>query len=379
MEKQLGKSHGSAPMTAAISSSAGRVESASSPRNVELSLVVPVFNESATLEPFLARTLPALDRLNVRYEIIFVNDGSTDDTLARLLERQRTSPAIRVVALSRNFGKEAATTAGLDHASGAAVVPIDCDLQDPPEIIAELLAKWREGFEVVVATRKSRDGETPLKRATAAAFYRLFNLIAVHPIPADTGDFRLLDRKAVRAVRCMPERIRFMKGLFAWVGFKQTAVFYDREPRLHGHSRWNYVRLWNLAVQGLASFSTLPLRVWTYLGAAWTALCLALGVVRGVAAVFSLAPFPGVGWQTLLLLLASGIQIMAIGVIGEYVACLLDEVKARPVYVVGKRYGFRRRRRQAADCGDAVLPLPDPSPEAETPRGGAAMQPPAAA
>jgi hypothetical protein len=177
----------------------------------------------------------------------------------------------------------------------------------------------------------------------------------------------------------MPERGRFMKGLFAWVGFKQAAVLFDREPRLRGRSKWNYFQLWNQAIEGLTAFSTLPLRVWTYLGAAWVAVCAALGIARALAAVFPLAPLPDIGWQTLLLLLFSGIQITAIGVIGEYVACLIEEVKARPAYIVGRRYGFPRKKREGIDRGRAVLPLPDQSVKAEAPAGSSSLQPPAAA
>ena len=242
------------------------------------------------VDQFLARVLPVLERLNVTYEIVFVDDGSWDDTLLRLLEHRQANASIRIVAFSRRFGKEAATTAGLDHASAQAVVPIDCDLQDPPEVIEELLAKWRAGFDVVVATRRAREGETWMKRWTAAVFYRAFNLTAKPPIPPDTGDFRLMDRKVVQAIRRLPERSRFMKGLFAWVGFKQAAVVYDRQPRDRGCSKWNYGRLWNLAVQGITSFSSLPLRVWTYLGAIWISICILLGMIQAVHAFVPVVP-----------------------------------------------------------------------------------------
>ncbi len=347
---------------------------------VELSVLVPVFNEAAMLDRFLARLLPVMHRLQMSYEVVFVDDGSSDDTLARLVALQQANPAIRIVALSRNFGKEAATTAGLDHVSGAAVVPIDCDLQDPPEVIEQLVQKWREGFEVVIATRRAREGESWLKRATAAAFYRAFNLVARQPIPPDTGDFRLLDRRVLRAIRRLPERTRFMKGLFAWVGFSQTAVLYDREPRCCGRSKWNYGRLWNLAVQGITSFSTLPLRIWTYLGAGWLAICLLLGMFDALHFLVPSVPAATMAWSTFIIFLLSGVQLMAVGVVGEYVACLMEEAKGRPVYLVAHRYGFGPRRWKQRRAGRRkVLLLPAESAPVDRESEPTPSKPPAAA
>jgi hypothetical protein len=338
-------------------------------RRPELSLVVPVYNEGPAVDQFLQRVVPFLERLQVGYELLFVDDGSSDDTLARLVRHRRENRAVRILSLSRNFGKEAATTAGLDYARGAAVVPIDCDLQDPPELIEPMLARWREGFDVVNAIRSTRQGERWSKRWTAAAFYRLFNLIARHPIPVDTGDFRLLDRKVVRAIRQLPERTRFMKGIFAWVGFKQATVYYRREPRSFGSTKWNFTRLLHLAIEGIVSFSTLPLRIWTPVGLACLAVCGLLAVFQASGCLAALG-FAG-GWSTLVSLGVAGVQLVALGVMGEYLARIMEEIKSRPIYVVSRRYGLRakqRRRRQTS--------IPFAEQPAAEPR---AAQPPAAA
>ena len=233
---------------------------------VQLSIVAPMYNEAENLDRLFERLSAVLTKMGMSYEIICVNDGSSDATLEKLLAHRAKNPTIKVVDLSRNFGKDVALTAGIDHARGAAVVPIDSDLQDPPELIEELVKKWREGFEIVYATRRSRQGESLLKQTTASVFYRLFDHMTDVKMPRNTGDFRLLDRKAVDALSRMPERSRFMKGLFAWVGFRQTAVFYDRDARHAGATKWNYWRLWNFALDGITGFSSLPLRIWTYLG-----------------------------------------------------------------------------------------------------------------
>lgn len=233
---------------------------------VELSVVVPLYNEELNIDYLFERLRSVLMHLNMTYEIVCVNDGSRDNTLSCLIEHHYQDPRIKVVNLSRNYGKEIALSAGLDHANGEAVVPIDADLQDPPELIEELVAKWREGYDVVYATRRSRQGESWLKRFTANGFYRVIDSISRVPIPRDTGDFRLLDRRVVEAIQQLPERNRFMKGLFAWVGFKQTSVLFDRPSRHKGETKWNYWRLWNFALDGITSFSLLPLKVWSYIG-----------------------------------------------------------------------------------------------------------------
>jgi glycosyltransferase involved in cell wall biosynthesis len=225
---------------------------------VDISVVVPLYCEESNLTPLFDRLETVLEPLPLAYEIVCVDDGSRDGTLLGLIDHHHRNPAIQVVALSRNFGKELALTAGLDYARGQAVIPIDADLQDPPELIARLIDKWQEGYDVVYARRRSRRGETWLKRFTANAFYRVIGRMSEVPIPADTGDFRLLDRRVVDALKHLPERTRFMKGLFAWVGFKQTYIIYDRAERYSGKTSWNYWRLWNFALDGITSFSVTP-------------------------------------------------------------------------------------------------------------------------
>jgi len=309
---------------------------------VTLSIVVPVHDEAAGIENFFSRLLPVLTRMRLSYEIICVDDGSSDDTLTRLLNYRQRIAGLKLLSLSRNFGKDIALSAGFDHARGAAVVPIDCDLQDPPELIEQMVAKWREGFDIVYATRSRREGESLLKRLSAKYFYRLFDRITDIPIPHDTGDFRLLDRRVVDVLVRLPERTRFMKGLFAWVGFKQTALIFERPQRLAGASKWSYWRLWNFALDGVTSFSSLPLKVWSYLGliisifAFLYALFLAsLKIVRGI-------DVPGYASIMVAVLFFGGVQLITLGIIGEYLARMYNEVKGRPLYLVRESWGFDR-------------------------------------
>ena len=232
----------------------------------EVSLVVPCHNEAGNLSVLYERALAIMEQTQKSWELVCVNDGSKDDTLDRLLALHQTDPRVVVIDLSRNFGKEAALTAGLDHARGDCAIPLDADLQDPPELIPDLLAKWQEGYDVVNAVRLSRKGESWLKRASAHAFYRFINRMSDIPIPEDTGDFRLLSRPVLEALQRLPERRRFMKGLFAWVGFRTTVVYYHRDPRLSGKTTWNYWKLWNFAVEGITSFSKVPLQLAAHLG-----------------------------------------------------------------------------------------------------------------
>jgi polyisoprenyl-phosphate glycosyltransferase len=310
---------------------------------IELSLVVPIHNESSGLDHFFARVLPVLESLGCASEIICVDDGSTDDSLDRLLAIRERVGNLKVLSLSRNFGKDVALSAGLEHASGAAVVPIDADLQDPPELIGQMVAKWREGFDVVYATRLCREGESILRRLSARYFYRVFDRITDVPIPPDTGDFRLLDRSVVDILVRLPERTRFMKGLFAWVGFRQTALSYNRPERHAGRTKWNYWRLWNFALDAITSFSSVPLKVWSYVGVAVSifafmyALFLAgLTIIRGVVV-------PGYASIMVAVLFLGGVQLITLGIIGEYLARVYNEVKGRPLYLVHGRWGFGTR------------------------------------
>lgn len=305
-----------------------------------LSLVIPMHNEAPVLETLFQRLDQALGSLGVETEFLCIDDGSRDDTLASLTERAATDPRIRILVLSRNFGKEAALTAGLDIARGDVVVPIDADLQDPPELISEFLTLWEQGYDVVYGVRADRSSDTPGKRLTAGAFYKIFNILSDRPIPVSTGDFRLMDRAVVEAIKRLPERNRFMKGLFSWVGFRQVGVPYVRPQRTEGETSWNYVRLWRFALDGLTAFTTLPLRVWTGIGlaAAMVALAFAVGIVVRVLLVGRDVP----GYASLMVVTLLGIaaQLIALGVLGEYVGRMYAEVKGRPIYLVRDRIGF---------------------------------------
>lgn len=318
---------------------------AEQPASIEISVVVPIHNEEAALQPFFTRLLATLEAAEVKsFEIICVNDGSSDRSLEFLREMNLRLPAVKIINLSRNFGKDVAISAGFDYASGAAVIPIDADLQDPPELIGPMLAKWREGFDVVCATRRRRDGDSWLKRATARSFYHLFDRITDIPIPHDTGDFRLLDRRVVDVLVRLPERTRFMKGLFAWVGFRQAALEFDREVRAAGQTKWSYWRLWNFALDAVTSFSSMPLKVWSYLGlvisifAFLFALFLAaLKIIRGI-------DVPGYASLMVAVLFFGGVQLISLGIIGEYLARMYNEVKGRPLYLVRDQWGFKDQR-----------------------------------
>ncbi|TVQ54172.1 MAG: glycosyltransferase [Spirulina sp. DLM2.Bin59] len=307
---------------------------------VDLSIIIPIYNEEDNLNTLFQRLEAALEPLGVTYELVCVNDGSKDQSLAGLVAHHKQNPRIRVVNLSRNFGKEIALTAGIDHATGAAVIPLDADLQDPPELIGMLLEKWREGYDVVYGMRRSRQGETWLKKFTAKAFYQTIDSMSPVYIPPNTGDFRLLDRRVVEALKQMPERNRFMKGMFAWVGFRQVAIPFDREPRLTGQTTWNYWKLWNFALDGITSFSTLPLKVWTYLGLLISVLALIYAgflILRTLIFGVDLAGYASLMVTTLFF---GGIQLITLGVIGEYLGRVYQEVKSRPLYFVRDAYGF---------------------------------------
>jgi glycosyltransferase involved in cell wall biosynthesis len=308
--------------------------------DVELSVVVPVYNEEQNLDYLFERLISVLDRLNMTYEIVCVNDGSRDNTIERLIEHHQQNPAIKVVNLSRNYGKEIALSAGLDYTCGDAVVPIDADLQDPPELIAEMVAKWREGYDVVLATRRSRQGESWAKRFTANAFYRIIDRISHVPIPRDTGDFRLIDRRVVDAIKQLPERNRFMKGLFAWVGFKQTSILYDRPSRYKGETTWNYWRLWNFALDGITSFSFIPLKVWSYIGLLVAIPAFFYASFLVIRTVLFGVDLPGYASIMVAVLFLGGVQLVSLGVLGEYLGRVYEEVKGRPLYLVRESYGF---------------------------------------
>jgi glycosyltransferase involved in cell wall biosynthesis len=307
---------------------------------VQISLVIPLYNEEENLDYLFSRIFAVLEKLNTTHEIICVNDGSRDKTLLGLIQYHQKYPQIKVVNLSRNFGKDIALTAGIDYTSGQAVIPIDADLQDPPELILELVEKWREGYDVVCATRRVRLGETWLKRFTAHSFYKFINKISDFSIPHNTGDFRLLDRQVVEALKRMPERRRFMKGLFAWVGFKQTSVMFDREPRYQGDTKWNYWKLWNFALDGITSFSFFPLKIWSYLGFCISIIALLYALYLTLRTLIFGIDLPGYASIMVAILLLGGIQILTLGILGEYLGRVYEEVKGRPIYLVRDSYGF---------------------------------------
>ncbi|MFI4933522.1 MAG: glycosyltransferase family 2 protein [Caulobacterales bacterium] len=305
-----------------------------------LSIVAPMHNEIEVLEVFFDRIEAATANLGVSVEIVCVDDGSRDATLAGLLLRAARDPQVKVIALARNFGKEAALTAGIDAARGDMVIPIDADLQDPPELIAEFIAKWEEGYDVVYGARVDRSSDSHMKRTTAGLFYRIFNWVSDLDIPESAGDFRLMDRQVVDALKALPERNRFMKGLFAWVGFRQVGVPYVRPERAAGTSSFGYLRLWRFALDGITSFSTAPLRMWTSLGLGGAALAVIAAIVLTVRTLIVGREVPGYASLMVVMLLGFAVQMLAFGVLGEYVGRLYQEVKGRPIYVVRARVGF---------------------------------------
>jgi len=305
-----------------------------------LSIVAPMHDEAEVLGAFFERIDAATSALGVDVEIICVDDGSRDGTLAVLLARAAADPRVKIVALARNFGKEAALTAGIDLASGDMVTPIDADLQDPPELIAEFIRRWEEGYDVVYGERADRSSDTAVKRGSAQLFYRVFNRVSHLPIPESAGDFRLMDRQVVDALKLLPERNRFMKGLFAWVGFRQIGVPYVRPARAAGASSMGYLRLLHFAIDGITSFSTAPLRVWTVLGLTGAAAAVGYAAFLIIRTLLVGRDAPGYASLMVVMLLGFAVQMIAFGVLGEYVGRLYQEVKGRPIYVVRAKVGF---------------------------------------
>lgn len=311
--------------------------------NVTLSLVVPMHNEAEMCGIFFSRVVPILQSVTERYEIVCVNDGSRDDTLQILTAFHLRNPRIKIVNLSRNFGKEAALTAGIDYASGDAVIPIDADLQDPPEIIPDLIERWREGFDTVVAVRRDRSSDSFWKRTTANSFYRIIGKLSDVPIPANAGDFRLLDRSVIEALRLLPERGRFMKGLYAWVGYNSAIVEYARQARPAGGSKWKLWGLWNFALDGIFSFTTLPLRIWSYVGFGTALFSAFYGLYIVLRTLWYGVDVPGYASLVVLLLFFSGMNMIGLGIMGEYVGRIFSEVKQRPLYLVESVAGIENK------------------------------------
>lgn len=305
-----------------------------------ISVIIPMHNESAALGELFSRLCAVLKNITENYEIICIDDGSVDDTLSRLREINSTNPRIRSLSLSRNFGKEAALTAGIDASRGDAVIPFDADLQDPPELITQMVEKWREGFKVVLAVRNSRPGDSAFKRITAGAFYWLINRVATIKIPPNVGDFRLMDREVIEAVKKFTEHTRFMKGLFAWVGYKTAEIRYDRPARSQGSSSWNYRRLWGFALDGIFSFTTVPLRIWTYLGAIISLSAFIYAFYLIIRTLIFGGDVPGYPSLMVTILFIGGVQLMSLGILGEYIGRIYREVKHRPLYLVKESIGI---------------------------------------
>ncbi|WP_375201712.1 glycosyltransferase family 2 protein [Hyphococcus sp.] len=297
-----------------------------------LSIVCPAYNEAENIIPFHKAISKVMRRLAQPFEVVFINDGSRDGTILKMRELRSVHPNTAIVDLSRNFGKEVAVSAGLDHARGDAVVIIDADLQHPPQVIEDLIAGWREGYEVVYGQRRGREDEGFLRRATATAFYRIMNSIGRAPIPPNAGDFRLMSRKAVDAVKSLREHHRFMKGVFAWVGFPAKAVPFDVEARHAGETKWNFWKLWNFSIEGVTSHTLAPLKISTYLGLAVAALSFVYGAFVVAKAMVLGDPAPGFPTLAALVLFLGGVQLTVLGVMGEYLGRIFNETKQRPLY-----------------------------------------------
>jgi len=306
-----------------------------------LDIVVPCFNEEAVIEQTHRRLAQVARGIAaIRTTVIYVDDGSRDGTLGRLRAIAAGDPQVRIVALSRNFGHQYALTAGLDASTGDAVAVIDADLQDPPEVIPEMVARWRDGADVVYGVRATRQGETAFKRGTAHVFYRLLQTLGNADIPADVGDFRLLDRRVVDTLRDMPERDRFLRGLVVWAGFRHEGVSYERLPRAAGQTKFPFSRMFSFALDGIFSFSTVPLRLASYLGLFVSVLSMVGVVYAFYIKLFTVGVIPGWAAQWIGTLFLGGVQLLSLGVIGEYVGRIYGEVKRRPLYVVKERIGF---------------------------------------
>ncbi len=316
----------------------------------KLSVIIPVHNESANIAPLCERLLPVLNRVTPAWEVVFVDDGSLDDTLDIIKGISQTEPRIGAISFSRNFGKEIAIAAGLDHVRGDGVVIMDADLQHPPEMIESFVERWREGFLMVYGQRTDRTDETRVKRGFAQLFYRLFSRFGEIPLPEGAGDFRLIDRKGVEVLRALGEKARFSKGLYAWIGFKATGVPFVVEERRFGTTKWSFRKLFRFAFDGIAAFSTVPLRIWTYIGFLISFLAIATAVYFMIRTLLFGTDLPGFPSLIVSIMFFSGIQLMSLGIIGEYVGRIFAEVKRRPLYVVAERVGG------AAEVSDSLVP-----------------------
>ncbi len=313
----------------------------------DISVVIPVFNERANLRPLVARLVPALEGAGVAFEAVFVDDGSQDESLAELRALCAAEPRCRAVSFSRNFGKEVAIAAGLDEARGRAVVIMDCDLQHPPEVIPHFIARWREGYKNVFGQRADRATDPKMRAILTRLFYRIIDRFGDVSLPPGAGDFRLLDRQAVDALLSMRERARFNKGLFAWIGFKSIGVPFVVETRASGDSKFNLPRLMRFALDGIMSFSSIPLKVWTYIGLVISIFALGMAAYYWVRTMLFGVDTPGFPTLVVSIAFFSGVQLMSLGVLGEYIARIFNEVKGRPLYLVAERIESRKDDRMA--------------------------------
>ena len=323
----------------------------SSSDGMVLSVVVPTFNEALSIELLIGRLMPVLDALEVKYEVIVVDDGSRDDTPEKVAACSIQDPRIKLVRFSRNFGKEAALSAGLEHSSGKAIVQIDADLQHPPELIAAFFDAWRDGAEIVYGTRRSRDDEPWLRRKLKIGFYRLFAAISEVELLNGAGDFILLDRKVADALLSLPERGRFTKGLYAWVGFRREAIPFDVAPRHHGVSGWSPRMLRRFALDAITAFGSVPLKIWSYIGLLLAVPSFAYGAILTIRTMMYGIDTPGYASLMVALCFFSGVQLLGLGIIGEYLSRVLIEVKQRPLYLVTERVGFEKE-----SDSDAIKP-----------------------
>jgi glycosyltransferase involved in cell wall biosynthesis len=305
-----------------------------------ISLIAPMYNEEEVIDLFFDAVSVEFSKIEAEYEIICINDGSSDQTLSKLKDRAATNKRIKIVNLSRNYGKETALTAGLDYCIGDAAIPIDCDMQDPPELIGKMIEEWVKGFDMVLAKRVDRKSDSKLKRVTSNIFYKLLDKISDISIPNNVGDFRLLDRKVIDALKLYRERARFMKGLFASLGFKQTTIEYTRPARVAGTTKWNYLQLYKLALEGIISFTSLPLKIWSYLGASISISTFLYGIYLVIKTLIFGVETPGYASLMVVTLCIGGLILMCLGIIGEYLARIFIEVKQRPLYLIQEVIGF---------------------------------------
>ena len=314
-------------------------------KNLLTSIIIPVKEEAEGLNHLFDRLLPIVDNLPTKYELIFVNDGSTDNTLDLLIQKQLEIPQIKIVDLSRNFGKEAALYAGFENCSGDAAISIDADLQDPPELIAEMVEHWQDGYEVVTAVRENRDTDTATKKKTAGLFYKLINKISDDTkLTPNAGDYRLLSRPAINAFLELKEKVRFNKGLLTWIGFKEKLVYHERDERAAGETKWNYWKLFKFSIDGITSFSKAPLELWSYIGVLTALSSFVYGSFIIVKSLIFGVNVPGYPSLITFLLFFSGLQMIGIGMLGSYIGRIFIETKHRPLYIARKVYETKKTK-----------------------------------